>query len=56
MQIHDFNIKKKCQIRLIYKLDDIVNKCNNKYKRTIKIEPIDIKQSTYIDFNKKNYK
>ena len=38
----------------IDKLDDIVNKCNNRYYRTIKIKPVDVKLSTYIDSNKKN--
>ena len=31
------------------KLDDIVNKYNNKYHSTIKIKPVDIKSNTYID-------
>ena len=35
----------------IDKLDDTVNKCNNTY-RTIKMKPVDIKQSTYIDSSK----
>ena len=34
----------------IDKLDDAVNECNNTYHRTIKMKPIDIKTSTYIDF------
>ena len=38
----------------IDKLDDIVNKYKNTYHRTIKIKPVDIKSSTYIDFNKEN--
>ena len=33
----------------IDKLDDIVNKCNNKYYRTIKIKPIDVKDNTSIN-------
>ena len=37
----------------IDKLDDIVNKCNNRYYRTIKIKPVDVKLNTYIDSNKK---
>ena len=37
----------------IDKLDDIANKCNNRYHRTIKIKPVDAKLSTYIDSNKK---
>ena len=32
----------------IDKLDDIVNKCNNTYHRTIKMKPVDVKSSTYI--------
>ena len=36
----------------INKLDDIVDKCNNTYHRTIKMKPIDVKDNTYIDFEK----
>ena len=36
----------------IYKLDNIVNKYNNTYHRTIKTKPVDVKSSRYIDFNK----
>ena len=36
----------------IDKLDDIVNECNNTYHRTIKMKPLDVKDNTYIDFNK----
>ena len=36
----------------IYKLDDIVNKYNNTYQRTIKMKPVDVKSNTYIDSNK----
>ena len=32
----------------IDKLDDIVNKYNNTYQNTIKIQPVDVKSSTYI--------
>ena len=35
----------------IDKLDDIVNKYNNKHYNTIKMKPADVKSSTYIDFN-----
>ena len=35
----------------IYKLDDKVNKYNNIYHSTIKMSPVDVKLSTYIDFN-----
>ena len=40
----------------IDKLDDIVNKYNNTYHRTIKMKPVDVKPSIYIDFNKENSK
>ena len=36
----------------IDKLDDIVVEYNNTYHRTIKIKPVDVKDNTYIDFNK----
>ena len=36
----------------IDKLDDIVHKYNNKKHRKIKMKPVDIKDNTYIDFNK----
>ena len=36
----------------IDKLDDIVNKCNNTYHRTIKMNLVDVNQSMNIDFNK----
>ena len=34
------------------KLDDIVNEYNNKYRRTIKMKPIDVKDNTYINIDK----
>ena len=38
------------------KLDDIVNQYNNIYHSTIKMKPVDVKPSIYIDFNKEiNY-
>ena len=37
-------------------LDGIVNKYNNTYYRTTKINPIDVKPSMYIDFDKENNK
>ena len=40
----------------IDELGDIENKYNNTYYRTIKMKPVDVEQSTYIDFNKKNSK
>ena len=36
----------------IDKLDDTVNKDNNTYHSTIKMKPVDIKSSTYIDSGK----
>ena len=40
--------------RIVYidKLDDIVNEYNNRYHRTIKMKPVDVKDNTYIDFKK----
>ena len=35
----------------IDKLNDIVNKYSNAYHRTLKIKPIDVKTTTYIDFD-----
>ena len=36
----------------IYKLDDIVNKYNNKYHKTTMMKPVDVNPSMYIGFNK----
>ena len=36
----------------ISKLDDIVTKYNNTYHSTIKMKPVDVKSSTYIDSSK----
>ena len=36
----------------IDKLDDIVNKYNNMYHKTIKVKPVDVKSSIYIDSSK----
>ena len=36
----------------IDKLDDIVKKCSNTYHNTIKMKPVDVKSSIYIDPNK----
>ena len=38
----------------IDKLDDIVNKYNDTYENTIKIKPVDVKSSTYIDSRNEN--
>ena len=35
----------------VEKLDDIVNKYSNAHYSTIKMKPVDVKSSTYIDFN-----
>ena len=40
----------------IDRLDGIFNKYNNTYHRTIRMKPVDVKPSIYIDFNKKNNK
>ena len=37
----------------IDKLDDISNKYSNIYHRTIKMKPVEVKLSIYIDFDKK---
>ena len=36
----------------IDKLNDIVNKYNNRYHSTIKMKPVDVQSSTYIDSSK----
>ena len=38
----------------VNKLNDIVKECNNTYHGTIKMRPVDVKSSTYIDLNKNN--
>ena len=40
----------------IDKLNDIVNKYNDTYHRTIKMKPVDVKPRIYINFNKENIK
>ena len=40
----------------IDKLDDIVNKYNNTYNRAIKMKPVDVKPSIYVDLNKSKIK
>ena len=40
----------------IDKLDDMIDKCNNGYHRTIKIKPVDVKSSIDVNFSKDNYK
>ena len=47
--INNLNIKKLN----IDKLDDIVNEYNNTFHRTIKMNPIDVKDNTYINIGKK---
>ena len=36
----------------IDKLDDMVYECNNTYHRSIEMKPVDVKDNTYIDFEK----
>ena len=47
-----------CMLKNVYieKLDNIVKKYNNTYHRAIKIKPVDVKSSQYIDFNRENNK
>ena len=40
------------RIKFINKLDDIFNKYNNTYHRTIKMKPVNVKLTTYIDSRK----
>ena len=40
----------------IGKLDNIVNKYNNRFDSTIKMKPVEVKSSTYIDFDKRKNK
>ena len=40
----------------VNKLNDMVNKYNNTYHRTIKMKLVDVKSSTSVDFDKKNNK
>ena len=51
----------KCMISIskklyINKFDEIVNKYNNAYHKTVKMKLIDVKSSKYNDLNKKNNK
>ena len=36
-------------------LDDIGDEYNNTYHKTIKMKPIDVKENTYINIDKKSY-
>ena len=38
----------------IDKLDDTVDEYNKTHHRTIKMKPVDVKDNTYIDFDKKS--
>ena len=38
----------------IEKLDDLIDRYNNKYHRTINVKPTDVELSTYIDFDVEN--
>ena len=54
MLLKDFvvvNIKKNV---LIDRLDDIVNKHNNTYQKTIKMKNIEVQLSAFIDFDVEN--
>ena len=42
------------KIMYIDKLNDIVKKYNNTYHSRIKMKPVAVKSSTYVDFHKKN--
>ena len=48
---HIASVSKNVYINI---LDDLVNKYNNTYHSTIKIKPVDVKSSMFIDFDKKN--
>ena len=48
-----FSISKNMYVDM---LSDIVNKYNNTYQSTIKMILVDVRSSTYIDFDKKNNK
>ena len=37
-------------------LDDIVNKYNNTVRNTIKMEPIDVTDDSYTEYNEDSYK
>ena len=40
----------------MFQSDGIFNKHNNRYHRTIKMKPVDVKPSIFIDFDKENNK
>ena len=44
--MHDFYVK-KCVYRYI--VSDIVSEYNNRYHRTIKMKPFDVKGNTHVD-------
>ena len=44
------------KIVYIDKLGDVVNKYNNLYHKIIKMKPVDLNPSMYIDFNKEDNK
>ena len=52
-EIHRYmtSISKNVYINIF---NDILNKYNNTYHSTIKMKLVDVKSSTYLDFNKKN--
>ena len=50
------SLRTKFKSMYINKLGDVVNKYINTFYSTIKMKHVDIKSSTYIDFDKKNNK
>ena len=51
-KIYKYMTSKSKNVSII-KLDDTVNKCNNRSHKKIEMQPVDVKSSTYIDFYKK---
>ena len=41
-------------LKHLLELDDTVNKYKNTYYSTIKMKPVDVKSSSYFDFNQKS--
>ena len=53
ISIYMTSISKKKKNVYINKLDDKVNKYNNKYQNATKMKPVDVKSDTYITIVKK---
>ena len=48
-------IKKVLQLLMLFKtFDDIINEYYKPYQRTIKVKPLDVESSSYIEFNVAN--